>query len=73
MVLFSNVSNPDDGTCELHTTQATCVRPKSEFSGDQSKCYWQDEKCYFVQPGASINIIIFVAFLSALLSIPGKQ
>jgi hypothetical protein len=68
------LSNPDDGTCEILTNSATCLAPRSPLSSSEAKCYWTDGyergQCHFREPGNSIEIVLFIAVFSALVSTP---
>jgi hypothetical protein len=72
--LMYNVTNPDDGTCETYATEYSCTVEESPFAYGVSKCYWQVGNrmglCYFRQPDNSLDVVVFVAVLCALLSIP---
>ena len=33
----------DDGSCESHTTELSCLRQKSVFDVDKSVCSWDED------------------------------
>lgn len=76
--LTYELTNGDDGTCETFKNQDDCLSPTSSYGTGQSKCYWTPAvgssttvgDCQFVQPDNSIEIVIFVAIFSALVSTP---
>jgi hypothetical protein len=73
-----NLTNGDDGSCERLLTEESCLQPSSSFSAGSSKCYWLPESanehlegsCKFVQPDSNLNVILFVAVFSAVMSTP---
>jgi hypothetical protein len=70
-----NLTNGDDGSCERLHDEVSCLEPNSAFSGGSSKCFWISEggsngHCKFVQPESNMNVIIFVAIFSAVISTP---
>ena len=72
-----NLTNPDDGSCELLTTPAACLQPKSPFATGESKCAWISHSssatagsCVFIQPDNSFRIILFVAIFCAIVTTP---
>jgi hypothetical protein len=74
-----NLSSGDDGFCERLQTEDSCLEPTSSFSAGSSKCYWvvesldtgyQEGSCKFIQPDNSLNVIVFVAIISAVVSTP---
>jgi hypothetical protein len=75
-----NLTNPDDGTCELLHTEATCLQPRSPFATGESKCAWMPTNsavgsdggytCIFLEPDKSIRIILFVAIFCAVVTTP---
>jgi hypothetical protein len=66
-----NISNPDDGTCNKLISEFSCLLPKSPFGTGGSKCLWSTEdQCRFSPPEKNINLIIFVALLSAAIGTP---
>jgi hypothetical protein len=74
-----NLTNPDDGSCELLESETTCLEPKSPFATGESKCAWvatysksgtASFSCVFVEPDQSIRIILFVAIFCAVVTTP---
>ena len=67
-----NIADPDESTCEVHDSENACVSEQSQFQTGQSKCQWlaSKEKCEFIQPDNSWQIMLFVAIFSAVLSTP---
>jgi sugar lactone lactonase YvrE len=80
--LTYNYTHGDDGSCELLITEETCVAPRSYYGTGGSLCYWQSTtstgsgvatdqgECKFVQPENSMEIMLFVAVFSGLVSAP---
>jgi hypothetical protein len=72
-----NLTNPDDGSCEILASQEACQEPKSPFGTGGNKCLWMQEgsvseegSCHFIQPSTDLTVILFVACFSALVSTP---
>jgi hypothetical protein len=74
--LTYELTNGNDGSCERFTTEMTCLEDKSEFATGRSKCFWTPPagtgsgECGYVQPDSSVDVIIFVAIFSAIVSTP---
>jgi hypothetical protein len=75
--LTYNYTHGDDGSCQVFSTEETCLEPRSSFGTGGSKCYWKvvDSNqlignCEFVQPENSIEVMLFVAIFSGLVSAP---
>jgi sugar lactone lactonase YvrE len=79
--LTYNLTHGDDGTCEALKSEQTCLEPASAFATGQSQCYWTpsspgsstsstDGHCSYVQPDSSIEVVLFVAIFSSLISTP---
>jgi hypothetical protein len=82
--LTYDLTNGNDGICErLSSSEESCLAPKSAFATGTSKCYWipsdssssyasssVDGTCHFLQPDNSIEVVLFVAIFSALISTP---
>jgi hypothetical protein len=64
-----NLTNPDDGYCEMLESQQDCQLPKSSFRTG-SKCSWSESSCHFIQPSTDLTVILFVACFSALVTTP---
>jgi hypothetical protein len=74
MVMFGNaitynLSYPDDGTCEGYKTEEHCIQDQSAFSGG-SKCFWSGGECHFREPRNNFVVVVYVAIISAVFSIP---
>jgi hypothetical protein len=77
--LTYSLTQGDDGSCSTLHNEVSCLSPPSAYGGGK-KCYWtpstgsssssSDGDCAFVQPDKSIEVMIFVAIFSALLSTP---
>jgi hypothetical protein len=72
-----NLTNPDDGSCEVLKSENACNLPLSQFGMGQKKCFWKSDlsskfggKCIFIEPSDSLTIVLFVALFSALISTP---
>jgi hypothetical protein len=74
--LTYDLTNGNDGTCETLKTETACLEPRSAYSTGQSKCYWEPTavedqgKCGYIQPDNSVEVILFVAIFSALITTP---
>jgi hypothetical protein len=78
--LTYNLTNGDNGSCERLEDVTACLEPRSSFATGTSKCYWTPEAngsgssnegiCQFVQPDNDLQVVIFVAIFSALMSTP---
>jgi hypothetical protein len=79
--LTYSLSKGDDGTCSHYHEESTCLAPKSAFATGQSKCYWipsssssssstTEGRCGFVTPDNSVEVILFVAIFSGIVSTP---
>jgi hypothetical protein len=76
--LTYNLTNGDDGSCEQLKTQSSCLQPRSAYATGQSKCYWtpsttgdgESGSCAYLQPDNSVEVILFVAIFSAIISTP---
>jgi hypothetical protein len=75
--LTYNYTHGDDGSCQVFSTEETCLEPRSSFGTGGSKCYWKSvdanpvvDNCEFVQPENSIEVMLFVAIFSGLVSAP---
>ena len=64
-----NLTNPDDGYCEMLESQQDCQLPKSSFRTG-GKCSWSGSSCHFIQPSTDLTVILFVACFSALVTTP---
>lgn len=73
-----HLTKGDDGSCATYGSEAECLGPVSPYSPGASKCFWTPDststassgECAFVQPDNSIEVVLFVAIFSALLSTP---
>ena len=72
--LTYNINNPDDGTCELQTTKASCLAQTSSLQEGAPKCYYTYDNgvgsCHFNQPASNIQVVMFVAIFAATVSTP---
>jgi hypothetical protein len=74
--LTYDLTNGNDGTCETLKTETSCLEPRSAYSTGQSKCFWEPTavedqgKCGYIQPDNSVEVILFVAIFSALITTP---
>jgi hypothetical protein len=69
-----NLTNPDDGSCELHSTKTECLTEMSPFGTGDPKCFWDHGfkrgSCHFNQPVNNLKIVLFVAIFAAIISTP---
>ncbi len=69
-----NLTNPDDGRCELYTNRIDCTAETSSFGTGDPVCYWERGvkrgSCHFNQPGNNLKIVLFVAIFAAVISTP---
>jgi uncharacterized membrane protein len=75
--LTYNYTHGDDGSCELLATEDTCIQERSSYGTGGSKCFWRTVdsnqligSCEFIQPENSIEVMLFVAIFSGLVSAP---
>jgi hypothetical protein len=77
--LTYSLNKGDDGTCSHYHEESACLDPKSSFATGQSKCYWippssssstTEGRCGFVTPDNSVEVILFVAVFSGIVSTP---
>jgi hypothetical protein len=75
--LTYNYTHGDDGSCQGISTQESCVKPRSSYGTGGSKCYWKTVDsnqvvgyCEFFQPENSIEVMLFVAIFSGIVSAP---
>jgi hypothetical protein len=77
--LTYSLTKGDDGTCSHFHEESACLEPKSSFATGQSKCYWipastsssaTEGRCGFVTPDNSVEVILFVAIFSGIVSTP---
>jgi hypothetical protein len=75
--LTYNYTHGDDGSCQVFSTEETCLKPRSSYGTGGSKCYWKVTDtnetigcCEFIQPENSIEVMLFVAVFSGLVSAP---
>jgi hypothetical protein len=75
--LTYNYTHGDDGSCQVFSTEETCLEPRSSFGTGGSKCYWKTVdanpavgNCEFIQPENNIEVMLFVAIFSGLVSAP---
>ena len=75
--LLYNLTNPDDGSCQIYENAAECLREPSQYSSWDTKCHWEydsddgtEGRCWFKEPSNNAMAVIFVAMVSAILSIP---
>jgi len=76
--LTYNLTNPDDGSCKTYNTENKCLRDESAFATGESKCAWESRsgdvhhsgQCSFVEPDSSMEVVLFVAVFSALVTTP---
>jgi hypothetical protein len=78
--LTYSLSKGDDGTCSHYHEESDCLAPKSVFATGKSKCYWTpsssssspttEGRCGYVTPDNSVEVILFVAIFSGIVSTP---
>jgi hypothetical protein len=78
--LTYSLSKGDEGSCSHYHEESACLAPKSAFATGQSKCYWippsssssstTEGRCGFVTPDNSVEVILFVAIFSGIVSTP---
>lgn len=73
-----NITKGDDGSCALYKTETACLQPSSPYASGSSKCYWEPPSsdngnvgsCDFVQPDNDLQVVLFIAIFSAIVSTP---
>jgi hypothetical protein len=78
--LTYSLSKGEDGTCSHYHEESACLAPKSAFATGQSKCFWipsssssssnTEGRCGYVTPDNSVEVILFVAIFSGIVSTP---
>jgi hypothetical protein len=73
--LLFNISDPDDGSCETYVSRGDCLDEPSQFSSQDTKCYWRGGKdeaaggrCRFKEPNDSAMTVVYVAMMSGYRS-----
>jgi hypothetical protein len=66
-----DLADPNDGSCELHETEASCLSEVSSLASE-SKCYWDDEEylCHFKEIKNDMMRVVIVAIFAACLGTP---
>jgi hypothetical protein len=77
-----NVSDPDDGSCEVCKNEITCLSLRSTLNSRESRCYWKSNNsppssggvesgtCHFREIGEDMTRMFIVAMIAALVSAP---
>jgi hypothetical protein len=78
--LTYSMNHSNDGSCKRLNNETDCLQPRSGYATGSSKCYWtppssttsqtSEGTCDFIQPNDSIEVILFVAVFSAIVSTP---
>ena len=80
--LTYNYTHDDDGQCQRSTTRAECLAEPSDYGTGGHRCVWTtsattagvssdgDGSCSYLEPENSMDVVIFVAIFSALVSTP---
>jgi hypothetical protein len=84
-VLYDLESPDDDGSCEKHTTESSCLSRTSVTDSSQSYCQWELQTlhgeevpdsyaCSYQQPQSSVRtfiyILVFISIVTALINTP---
>jgi hypothetical protein len=69
--IMYDLSNPDDGSCELYATEVTCLSEMSSLSNER-KCFWNDYEmlCHLKDIENNMMLVMGVALFTAFLSTP---
>jgi hypothetical protein len=76
LAVFYDIQWPsDDGTCDLYSTESSCLATKSVFDKAQSKCEWTASSassgyCQWVQPKLNVVTMIAISIIVAGISVP---
>lgn len=69
-----NITNPDDGSCELYSSEQDCLSEPSSVNADVSMCYWTASNdggyCTFRAVSNNAKTVLYMAIIAALLSAP---
>jgi hypothetical protein len=71
-----SLADPDDGSCETHSTAVACTREKSSLNPNESMCYWHsgvesaEGKCLFRPISDDLVRVVTVAIIAAIISAP---
>eukprot|EP01042_Synura_sphagnicola_P006467 gene6467-8256_t len=79
--LTYDLTNGGDAACLVHTTEADCLSRRSPYQTGASMCAWVADPtaagtaagggtCELIQPDNRMEIVLFVAIFSALVSTP---
>ena len=79
--LTYNFTHGDDGTCASMKSESTCLAPRSYYGTGGPRCSWTPPSsslsartasgsCEYINPENSIEVIVFVAIFSSLVSTP---
>jgi len=67
----------DDGSCESHTTELSCLRQKSVFDVDKSVCSWDEDSsqqsgysCTYESPAFTVWVIVIISVVVAVVTAP---
>ncbi len=70
--VIHTLTNLDDHTCGLNSNERACLSRPSQYIAHQTECYWihSNQSCHFRQPRESMQSVILITIVSALISIP---
>jgi hypothetical protein len=79
--LTYNLTNSSDSACSYYTNELDCLAKKSAYQTGASMCAWEVDtssstapsstgECVLIQPDNKMQIVLFVAIFSALVSTP---
>jgi hypothetical protein len=79
---YTHGDEQGSSSCEKlsNTSEEECLLPQSDYGTGRSKCYWEPAttdnnrsssgSCHYLQPENSIEIMLFVAVFSAIVTAP---
>ena len=75
--LTYSLTKGDDSSCIHFHDEASCLGPESAYATGAHRCYWTVSSadptygtCAYVQPDSSVEVILFVAVFSGIVSTP---
>jgi hypothetical protein len=66
------LTDPHDSSCKQYLDERSCIRQPSQYIAHNSQCLWllSSHTCHYRQPQESVQRVILVTMVAALLSVP---
>jgi hypothetical protein len=70
--LFFGIFYPDDATCSVFETKASCLALPSKISSDTTMCEWDRENkvCMLRPPPESTTFMLLIALICVIIALP---